>query len=79
MSVATVEAPAPTKTRRTRKRQSGICPSCGDGVNLSGSSQKCEGCGLVAPPSAFTVQGGSSNAMDGVSVNRAWTIGGRVD
>lgn len=80
MSATLVAAPAPTKTKTSRAAVSGKCPAgCADPVAVRGSSAKCGGCGLVAPRSAFLANGQSSNAVDGISTSRAWTMGGGVD
>jgi len=70
-----------TKTRERRKvlPASGECPSCEQPQSVTGSSHRCTNCHLTAPRSAFLATSGSSNAMDGVAPNRAWTLGGRVD
>lgn len=79
MNATLVEASAPAKTQTSRPAVEGSCPSCSASVAVRGSSHKCGGCGLVAPRSAFLASGRSTNANDGVTVNRAWTIGGQVD
>jgi hypothetical protein len=79
MSATLVAAPAATKTKTSRPAANGKCPGCLASVAVRGSSAKCGGCGLVAPRSAFLANGQSSNAVDGVSTSRAWTMGGAVD
>jgi hypothetical protein len=70
-----------TKTKERRKvlPASGECPSCEAPQSITGSSHRCTGCNLVAPRSAFLATTGSSNMLDGLAPNRAWTLGGRVD
>jgi hypothetical protein len=80
MNATLVAAPVATKTKTSRPAANGKCPSgCAAPVPVRGSSAKCGDCGLVAPRSAFLANGQSTNANDGVTVNRAWTIGGAVD
>lgn len=75
MSVVAVKE----QTRRKVLPASGECPGCANPQSVTGSSHRCTNCNLVAPRSAFLAQTGSSNVMDGTAVNRAWTLGGRVD
>lgn len=62
--------------KRTRTTQATTCPACSHQGQSAGTTIRCEGCGLVAPPKAFQ---DDATAARTYGSPRAFTISGSVD